>query len=246
MTAAMNDPIDNHAGNQGNHPIGNAPDRQENGQGNKQRVSRFRSFQMILGGAAGGIASAAFMILLSRMGFRYQVLRLIDLCGFLLGISFACSGFFVFAISFSPSWTGRQLEQDPSAPPANVRERGLMRMQGAVLLLAGILVVIPQLAVLAGWVTRSAPIIYAGVVLGFLLQTVLNIQVWRQSDEFVRALVAKSSMFTFWILQGVLFLVAAGEKLGLLPEFPLWGACIVMLGFYFVGGIVFTVSSTRR
>jgi len=211
----------------------------------KQRITRFRAIQMVLGGLSGGIVSFTFVTWLRHLGLNFRALPLIDLCGFVLGVAFAGCGLLVFALSFSARLSGQQLEQDPFAPPASRREMGYVRMQGAVLFLAGILLMIPLLAVMTGWARQNAWLIYAAVVAGFLLQTALNIQVWRKSDEFVRALVSQTSTITFWILQGALFLVAAGEKLGLLPEFPLWNACVVLLGFYFVTGIVIAARCAR-
>jgi hypothetical protein len=44
---------------------------------------------------------------------------------------------------------------------------------------------------------------------------------------------------TFVILQGALFLWAAGEKLGLLPVLTLWdAACVMMTAYLVIAGIV--------
>jgi hypothetical protein len=78
-----------------------------------------------------------------------------------------------------------------------------------------------------------------GLVALFLLQTAGNIAVWVRSDELMRKAMAEISAISFVILQGALFLWAAGEKLGLLPALSLWDAvCICTSAYLVIAGVV--------
>ena len=85
--------------------------------------------------------------------------------------------------------------------------------------------------------------VMAGIVALFLVQTVGNLILWQRSDELVRQVMAETGAVSFWLLQGALFLWAAGEKLNLLPALSLWDAVAVLMASYL---LISTLVSARR
>lgn len=108
------------------------------------------------------------------------------------------------------------------------------RLQGGVLTLAGLMMAAPELIhILAPSLSGSlAGASYLALVATFALQTVLNIQLYRRSDELIRRTTADAGSACFWLLQALLFLWAAGEKLALLPHLNSWDAFTVLMSVY--------------
>lgn len=106
------------------------------------------------------------------------------------------------------------------------------RRQGAVVILAGLLLAWPVLAGETGWV--DGPAAYAAVLLVFGLQTALNWSVWRRGDELTRRVIAESGALSFWVMQGALFLYAAAERLALVPAATAWQITVAMMAGYLV------------
>lgn len=129
--------------------------------------------------------------------------------------------------------------EEPGRPvrPAQVV---YFRIQGAVMALAGGMMATP---VLLRVLTPDLPdtlagAAYLGIVAAFLLQTALNIAVWLRSDELVRRATADAGAVCFWLLQGLLFLWAAGEKLALLPHLNSWDGLTVLMAVYLIMSVV--------
>ncbi len=210
------------------------------------RTNLFRALQMLGGAIAGGIFSYSLVTGLRHLGLNFKALPVVDLVAFMLGVSFLMIGLIILVISFSAAWAGIQLEQRPDAPPATRREMSLFRLQALVMILAGLLIGSPVLAQMTGVAQTSGALVFAGIALAFILQSALNHLIWHRADEFIRALIAKTSIVCFWALQGALFLVASAEKLDLLPPTSLWTACVTMLAFYFIASTVLAARCARR
>jgi hypothetical protein len=113
-------------------------------------------------------------------------------------------------------------------------------MQGGVLLLAGFMLATPVLVVesqslLSG---RWGLLTLWALVLSFVIQTALNIAVWKRSDEVFRRVISESGAATFWLFQGIFFLWAAGEKLQTLPAISAWDIVTLMMVLYLSCSIV--------
>jgi hypothetical protein len=138
---------------------------------------------------------------------------------------------------------------DPHAAEPGLRVRpaqiAYFRLQGAVLALAGLLMVTPELLrLLKPDLDRAAAMTaYVGLFVAFGLQTALNILIWRRSDELIRRAMSEGAAACFWLLQGLLFLWAAGEKLRLLPRLDSWDALTVLMAVYL---IMSTIVGYRR
>jgi len=153
-----------------------------------------------------------------------------------LAIALLAQGVIVLALSFSRRLSGEIFsgEDGRSASPGQV---SFYRLQAGVLLLAGIMLALPAvISLLAGARPDARLAMGTMVVIGFafVLQTALNLVVWQRADEFVRRLISETSSLCFWVLQGALFLWAAGERLGLLSPISTWDCTVVLMGVYFI------------
>jgi hypothetical protein len=115
--------------------------------------------------------------------------------------------------------------------PATDAEVRTALLQAAVLFLAGLLMLAPVAAQgypdAAGWV-------FAAIFVLFLVQTGLNVQVWRGSDEVVRGMILATCAITFAISQGLLFLWAAAERLHLVAVRSNWDVYSLLMACYIV------------
>jgi len=194
--------------------------------------SDYTGRKTILMAFAGFITSFAFIRGARALGVNLYDLSVIDVAAFIQALVFGMIGLIAIAITLSPSLAGRQIEQNPDAPPATRKELRIGRLQGLVFLLASVLLLTPLVATARGLAPSSTPWYFAGIVVAFLLQSFLNIRLWLQADEFLRATLERTCTITFWVLQGGLFLAASAQRLGLLPNFSLWSAMVITLGVY--------------
>ncbi|MDH7974122.1 hypothetical protein QH494_18180 [Sphingomonas sp. AR_OL41] len=131
-----------------------------------------------------------------------------------------------------------------AASPPEANETVYLALQAGVLALAGVMLAAPvAFATATGGNLEHAGAAMLGIVLLFAVQTALNLILWRRSDEVLRRAIAESGSASFWLLQGVFFLWACGEKLRLLPAITSWDAVTVLMGVYLVTS---TVIATRR
>lgn len=133
---------------------------------------------------------------------------------------------------------------DPAEPrDATPAQRAFYRLQAWVLMLAGVLLAIPVAVRLLpdgdspAWRIGAM----AALVLLFVLQSAWNLTIWRKADEFMRGLINSTAAACFWVLQSLLLIWAAGEKLGLLPVMSLWDALVVMMAVYLLVSVAQTV-----
>lgn len=117
--------------------------------------------------------------------------------------------------------------------PATV-PKGCGTLQVAVLLAAGLMFLAPVFA------TRWAgpQIVFAGIALVLIGQTVANLMLWRQADEMLRRIMSETAVLTFWIVQTALFLYAAAERLGLINGLSAWGMISILMAVYLFSSCV--------
>lgn len=196
-------------------------------------------------GAVVGFSSGWLIGKLEKLGaLSLDSLGWSDVLSGFIALMLTATGLLVLVAGFSRKVSGRLL--DPvSQRDATPAQASYYRQQGLVSLLAGLMLLAPILVVT---VEASPPFelssaVMAGIVALFLLQTLTNLTLWFRSDELVRRVIADTGAVTFWILQGALFLWAAGEKLGLLPQLALWDAVSLMMAAYL---LIATLVSSRR
>lgn len=108
-------------------------------------------------------------------------------------------------------------------------ELGLMRLQGIVVVLAGALLAAPPMLADSG---LPMDVAYAGLAAVFVVQTLINVAVWRASDGFNRRISMETGALSFWGLQGALFLWAAAERMGLAPTITAWTGMVILMSVY--------------
>lgn len=163
-----------------------------------------------------------------------------DVLAVLLALMLLGVGVITMIVSVSRKTLGRQIDPEDGRP-ATLAQVSYYAQNGGVLTLAGLMMATP--VVIRVLFDPVPPLIASAAMIGlvalFLVQTAGNISVWIKSDELMRRATAEISAVTFVILQGALFLWAAGEKLGLLPVLTLWDAATVMMTAYLlIAGVV--------
>lgn len=164
-----------------------------------------------------------------------------DVLALLLAAMMIATGLITLLTSLSRRALGRQINPE-EVRPATSAQAVFYAQNGLVLLLAGVMMGVPVLVPIffAPLSPMLASAAMAGLIALLLLQTAGNIAIWVRSDEFMRRAMGESAAVSFAILQGLLFLWAAGEKLGLLPQLTLWDATSVMMAAYLVIGLTIT------
>ena len=159
----------------------------------------------------------------------------------LLALVLLATGAITLAISASRRTLGWRIDPEGGRPATLVQSR-FYAQQGLVLMLSGVMLAAP---VVSGVLFQPVPTMLAaavmtGIIALFLLQTASNLALWFNGDELMRKAIAETAPLSFVILQGALFLWAAGEKLGLLTPLSLWDAVGVMMAAYLVVSSIVT------
>ena len=117
----------------------------------------------------------------------------------------------------------------PSSVP-----KGCGLLQVVVFALAGVMFLAPMYALAFG----GPNVVFAGIVLLFVVQTAANVLLWRRADEMLRRIMSETSTIAFWSLQTALFLYAAAERLGMVETITAWGMTGILMAVYLVASIV--------
>ncbi|PVM91282.1 hypothetical protein [Caulobacter endophyticus] len=186
-----------------------------------------RALILMAVGAPVGFAVGRVLIWLKRQGhwrdldFSSSDVVSLGLAAFLVAVGLA-----TMLVSLSRKALGRQINGDDGARAATPAQASFYAGQGGVLVLAGVMLAAPPLA--GAMVAPLSPLLASAVMTGlitvFLIQTAGNITLWVRSDELMRRTMAETAAVSYGLLQGLLFLWAAGEKLALLPPLTLWDA----------------------
>jgi hypothetical protein len=124
--------------------------------------------------------------------------------------------------------------------PASAEEGRQVRLQAVVMGFSGLILVLPIVFALAG---LAGGLAMGLIVLLFAVHTVLNVRVWRGVDELLRRTTMEAATATFFLGQGLLFLWAAAERLGVLPPLTAWDIYAVLMTLYLM---VSAIASARR
>jgi drug/metabolite transporter (DMT)-like permease len=194
----------------------------------------------LAGGGAifGGIAGYAGMkLLMTQFHLSGKFLTSADGVALWLGIAFLGGGAMLAFVSTNRTLLARSMEGEGVKLPATNEEVRSSRLQAAVLALAGLMLLVPLFALhrIASH-PAFARTVYAAIVLLFVVQTVLNIKLWRASDEFQRRTMLIVAAGTFAIGQALLFLWGAAERLGLTPGISGWDAIVLLMSCYMAVG----------
>ncbi len=211
---------------------------------NRPTTTRFTAktfLRMLIGAILGAIVGYSAIAFAAKLGVSIKSLSWTDLLACWMGICFLSMGLVFGYLATNRKKLAASLE--PACPEltgdtgeamlATNQEVRTAQLQAWVLALAGILLLAPVLAL---GPMRSHPGIamgvYAGIVLLFLVQTALNIHLWRTSDEFVQRAILIVCAATFAISQGLLFVYAAAERLHLVPNASSWDIFSLLMTCY--------------
>jgi hypothetical protein len=161
-------------------------------------------------------------------------LRWADVAAALLALVLAGAAVVAAAVSFSPRSTARMLGLDGDAGPDEIRS---VRFQALVCILSAVVMVLPILLPALGISPQVAMALVAVLLVG---HTLLNVGMWRSSDELVRAISVEAGAAVFWIGQGLLFLWGAAERLGVAPGLSAWDVYVVLMGLYLATAAIVT------
>ncbi|MFN4296544.1 MAG: hypothetical protein ACK4FB_06840 [Brevundimonas sp.] len=187
---------------------------------------------MALAGGLFGYGSAWLVIQYSGLPSPDSV-RWSDLGAMLVALMLVAGGLSVLAASRSGRALAAATAADAPAGPAEMRD---MRLQGAVLILSGLLLAAPLVAVLSGNAAPVLTLVAIGVV--FVLHTAMNLSLWRRGDEMVRRVVLEAGGMAFWIGQAALFGWAVAERLGVAPPLTAWDILVVVMGLYLTCSVI--------
>jgi len=152
-----------------------------------------------------------------------------DAVALIVALMLTAGGLSVLAASRNGRALAAATSADAPAGPTEVRD---MRLQGAVLVLSGLLLAAPVVAVLSG---NPAPeLTLAAIAVVFALHTAMNLSLWRRGDEMIRRVILESGALAFWIGQAALFGWAVAERLGVAPTLTAWDILVVVMGLYLV------------
>lgn len=199
--------------------------------------------RILAAGLAGLAAGYGLMQLLKLTGLSVKMLSWFDVVSLSIGLGLIAMGLVSATIASNRKRLATALETacDPlfsasgeeAELPATDAEVRTAFTQAAVLGLAGILMLIPIVTLapvhahpgLALW-------IFPCVFVLFLLQSVLNLQLWQGSDEFMRKTILSVCAVCFVVSQGLLFLWAAAERLHLVAAANGWEIFTLMMACY--------------
>lgn len=192
--------------------------------------------RLLIGAAFGALVGGGYIKLAIWLRVPVKTFTWADTLALVLGGILACLGLITWLISFNRKELARNLEAD-GATPASSEEVSAVRLQAGSLFLAGVMLLLPLAAMgsLSG-VTAGAAIIFALIVVLFLLQSGVHVVLWRRCDEFQRGQLLKACAVTFAVGQGALFLWAAAEHLHLAPAISSWQCINLLIALYLAVG----------
>ena len=193
--------------------------------------------RLLLGAMIGAAIGFALMRLALRLHVDAKLLTWSDFLAIWLGITFVGNGMVVGFVTTSRKRLAQRLEGEDARMAATPEEVRMFRMQAAVLVLAGVLLLLPVLAMGPMKAHPSAASAAFVLILGlFGVQTWFNLRLWRTSDEFVRDNMQFVAAVTFAIGQGFLFVWAAAEHLHLAPAISSWDIVTLLMVLYLGAG----------
>ncbi len=117
--------------------------------------------------------------------------------------------------------------------------KGCGVLQVIVLVLAGAMLLAPMF----GTAFAEPNVIFAGILVLLVLQTIANLMLWRLADEMLKRVMMETSAMAFWALQTALFIYAAAERLGIVESITAWAMTGIMMAVYVLAS---AIASTRR
>jgi len=167
-----------------------------------------------------------------------------DTLALFLAIVCAGIGIVTWLVSFNRKEVARNLEGEGALPATNAEVRAV-RLQAASLFLAGVMMLLPLVAMGTAQIPGGAATIFGFIVMLFIAQTVANIRLWQISDEFLRRQILLTGCITFFVGQSALFLWAAAEHMHFAPPVSSWAIMMLVMTLYLGVGTFLSIQSRR-
>ena len=201
--------------------------------------------------ALGGVFGAAIGLAFVKLGLALKVpvksFEWADVLALATGLFCIGVGGITYLISFNRRELAENLEGEDARLEATPDEVKTVRLQSAAILLAGVMLLIPLVAMGNGaLVPGGAATLYGVIVVLFAVQTAVNVAVWRVSDEFLRQQTLIAGRLTFAIGQGALFLWAAAEHLHLARPLSSWQTINLLLAIYLLTASYLGIRARRK
>jgi hypothetical protein len=208
----------------------------------KQFLNRKILTRMAIGAVIGAAVGYGFIETATLLQVSIKQLTWSDGLAYWLGVTYLGAGLVFYAITYNRRELARSLEGEQALLPATNDEVHIFRLQALTLLLAGVLILLPLVAMGSlGNTTQRAANVFTCVVALWIVQTWINIRVWRAADEFARLLLLKASAIAFGVFQGALFLWAAAEHLHLARRLSTWDSMMILMTVYLVTSSILAV-----
>ncbi|NJC33621.1 hypothetical protein GGR88_001095 [Sphingomonas jejuensis] len=188
-------------------------------------------------GAAVGAAGAHLILA------QAELFSAADLIGLFVALLLAGSGLYTLFIGVNAA-TYRRLGsgvEPGEAPDADLLR--FARRTGVVSVLAGLLFAAPPIVTILTPARGTLTAIYAAIAALIAIESWVNLKLWMDGDELVRAVVVRSAAICFWLLQGLFFLWAAAERMTLVDPIGSWPLLVVLMGTYLVVATTVSVRS---
>ncbi len=142
-----------------------------------------------------------------------------------------------FAATSDRRWN-RMVEHQAADEPVDPAARTSGVRQAWVCVLAGGLMLAPPIAahLPLGVEARVGIAVASGLLM--LVETWINLKLWRDGDELTRAVIAQTGALCFWTLQLGLFGWAALAKLDFVPDIDSWTMFTLVMGVYLIASLV--------
>jgi len=202
--------------------------------------SNFKTILLVIGSYAigGSVGYLCVKLLITQFHLSAKSITSADAVALWLGIAFLGAAAMLAFVSTNRAMLARSMEGEGVEVPATDEEVRISRLQAAVLALAGVMLLTPifalhRVSLHPGFAVK----VYFVIVVLFVLQTVLNVRLWRASDEYGRRTMLIVAASTFGIGQALLFLWGVAGRLGLTAGISGWDAIILLMSCYMAVGL---------
>jgi hypothetical protein len=203
--------------------------------------------RLLAGSVIGALVGFGCVSLALKLDIPVKSLTWADFLALWMSIAYLGLGLVSAFVSTNRRRLAQTMEGEEAELPATNDEVRTFRMQAAVLALTGVMLLAPVLSLgrIAAHPGFAAPL-YTAILVLFVLQTALNVRLWRSSDEFGQRTMLIVAASTFAVGQGIIFLWAAAERIGLAPVLTGWQAINLLMTCYLAIGFYVSMALRRR
>lgn len=161
-----------------------------------------------------------------------------ELFSLVIALMLIFSGAVVAVAATSDRRWNRMVERQAADEPVDPAARTSGVRQAWVCVLAGGLMLAPPIAAHIPLGVEARVGIAVAIGLLMVVETWINLKLWRDGDELTRAVIAQTGALCFWTLQLALFGWAALAKLDLVPDIDSWSMFTLVMGVYLIVSVM--------